>query len=87
MERIIFIIIFFYVDMFLSLSYDDTNEKAEDHETMSNRLRKISMATIRNDLITLRVNEAGQIEHLSMKGAPNIIARPIGFVPRHPENK
>ena len=37
------------------------------------------MATIQNDLITLSVNEAGQIEHLSMKGGPNIIARPTGL--------
>ena len=65
--------------MFLSLSYDYTNEKAEGHETMSNHLRKITMATIQNDLITLRVNDAGQIEHLSMKGGPNVIARPTGL--------
>ena len=46
---------------------------------MSNRLRKITKATIQNDLITLSVNEAGQIEHLSMKGGPNVIARPTGL--------
>ena len=79
MERIIFFIYPFYVDMFLSLPYDYTNEKAEGHETMSNHLRKITMATIQNDLITLRVNDAGQIEHLSMKDGPNVIARPTGL--------
>ena len=46
---------------------------------MSNRLRKITKATIQNDLITLSVNEAGQIEYLSMKGGPNVIARPTGL--------